>query len=137
MENPNPIPNPIPNPNPSPNPIPNPNQKPKKSKPRKKPKQKLKRKLKIPRALREQVWLKNFGKIYEKKCLIDWCQNIITVFDFHVGHNIPESKGGPTTIENLKPICARCNTSMSNNYSIQDWSKMGKDSATKSCCVCC
>jgi len=94
-------------------------------------------KTKIPRALREQVWLVNFGKKFERKCLIDWCKNIINVFDFHVGHNIPESKGGTTTIENLKPICSRCNTSMSNNYSIEEWCKMGKDSVKHYWWVCC
>ena len=85
-----------------------------------------KKKINIPRALREQVWLKNIGKKYENKCLIKWCQNKMNVFDFHVGHNIPESKGGATDIINLKPICARCNSSMSNNYSIEEWSKIGQ-----------
>ena len=107
------------------------------------------KKAKIPRALREQVWLISVGKFYEQKCIIDWCNNMMNVFDFHVGHNIPESKGGSTTIENLKPICSRCNSSMSNNYSIEEWSKMGKDSGketnkdsgkkhpVKPCCICC
>ena len=103
------------------------------------------KKAKIPRALREQVWLISVGKFYEQKCIIDWCNNMMNVFDFHVGHNIPESKGGSTTIENLKPICSRCNSSMSNNYSIEEWSKMGKESGKESgkkhpvkpCCICC
>ena len=94
-------------------------------------------KIKIPRALREQVWLVNSGKKFERKCLIDWCKNTINVFDFHVGHNIPESKGGTTTIDNLKPICSRCNASMSNNYSIEEWCKMGKDSVKTYWWVCC
>ena len=63
----------------------------------------------IPKALREQVWLQTIGKKYEHKCYIDWCDNLITVFDFHVGHNIPESKGGQISIENLRPICSDCN----------------------------
>jgi len=111
-----------------------------KQKPKKKKIIRLK-KTKIPRALREQVWLINIGKYYERKCVIDWCNNIMNVFDFHVGHNIPESKGGSSKIENLKPICARCNSSMSNNYSIEEWSKMGKESGKKDpvkpCCICC
>lgn len=82
-------------------------------------------KKKIPKALREQVWVQTIGHKFEHKCIIEWCNNIITVFDFHVGHNIPESKGGTTDITNLKPICARCNLSMGNQYSIEDWSKIG------------
>ena len=79
-------------------------------------------KTKIPKAVREQVWLRYFGKTYEHSCHTRWCQNIISVFDFHVGHDQPESKGGSLEISNLKPICARCNLSMSDNYTIQEWS---------------
>ena len=86
---------------------------------------KSKTKANIPKALREQVWLKNIGHQYEHKCLIDWCQNTISVFDFHVGHNIPESHGGKTDITNLKPICSRCNLSMGSQYSITEWNKIG------------
>ena len=32
----------------------------------------------LPRAVREQVWLKDMGKEYEGKCKIDWCNNEIT-----------------------------------------------------------
>jgi len=77
----------------------------------------------IPRALREQVWIQHTGKIFHSKCPTRWCQNWITVFDFQVGHNVPESKGGSTTIDNLVPLCSRCNQSMSNNYTFDDWSK--------------
>jgi 5-methylcytosine-specific restriction endonuclease McrA len=84
-----------------------------------------KKKETIPRALREQVWIQNVGPNFEHKCLVTWCQNKINAFDFHVGHNIPESKGGATNIKNLKPICARCNLSMGNKYSITEWTKMG------------
>lgn len=82
------------------------------------------RKAKIPKAIREQVWLQNLGKVYEHKCYVRWCQNTITVFDFHVGHDQPESKGGSLEISNLKPICARCNLSMSDNYTINEWEKL-------------
>ena len=46
----------------------------------------------------------------------------MTVFDFHVGHDKPESKGGTLDIENLKPICARRIFQFSDNYTIQEWS---------------
>jgi hypothetical protein len=80
-----------------------------------------KKKVKIPLALREQVWVQKMGKVFEGKCTTVWCSNKISVFDFECGHNIPESKGGPTVIENLVPICARCNRSMSNTYTFQEW----------------
>ncbi len=89
---------------------------------------KTKKKANIPRALREQVWIANVGETFKHKCLVEWCQNLMNVFDFHVGHNIPESQGGATDITNLKPICARCNLSMGNQYSIEEWGKMGQAS---------
>jgi 5-methylcytosine-specific restriction endonuclease McrA len=78
----------------------------------------------IPKAIREQCWLQTMGKIFEHKCYITWCNNTINVFDFHVGHDKPESKGGNLSIDNLKPICSRCNQSMSNNYTIEEWNKL-------------
>ncbi len=75
----------------------------------------------IPKALREQVWLKIYGETFANKCYIDWCTNKISPFTYHVGHNIPESKGGETTIHNLFPVCAKCNLSMSNKYTIEEW----------------
>ena len=82
------------------------------------------RKQKIPVAIREAVWIKRCGKVFEHKCLTSWCPNTITVFDFQSGHNIPESKGGPLTIENLYPLCARCNTSMGDRYTFDEWTKV-------------
>lgn len=78
-------------------------------------------KQKIPKALREQVWLVHVGQRFSSKCKVKWCMNEISVFDFQAGHNIPESKGGKTTIENLLPICGRCNVSMGSSYSIDEW----------------
>ena len=80
-----------------------------------------KRKATIPKALREQVWIKSMGHEFEGKCKVTWCKNMINVFDFQCGHNIPESKGGKTNIQNLIPICARCNISMGSSYTIDEW----------------
>ena len=85
------------------------------------------KKTKIPKALREQVWITHFGKTFEHKCYIKWCSNIITAFDFETGHNIPESKGGKTVIENLFPLCSRCNKSMNNNYTIDEFNLLSKE----------
>lgn len=83
-------------------------------------------KKKIPKKVKEEVWVTNFGRRYESKCYITWCSNKINVFNFHVGHDKPESKGGTDDINNLKPICDRCNLSMSNNSTIQEWNKKYK-----------
>ena len=93
-------------------------------------------KKKIPQALREQVWLSNAGKVFEIKCKTSWCANRITIFDFQCGHNIPESKGGETTLENLLPICARCNSSMGNRYTLDEWSKIYSTKPIFYRCMC-
>jgi hypothetical protein len=87
---------------------------------------KVRTKQNIPKALREQVWLTNVGKKFENKCQTKWCKNTMTVFDFQCGHDIPESKGGSTTIENLVAICSRCNQSMSNNFTFDEWNNLSK-----------
>ena len=82
------------------------------------------RKHKISIALREAVWIQKMGRVFSAKCPVAWCPNTISVFDFQSGHNIPEAKGGKTTIDNLIPICARCNLSMGDRYTIDEWSSM-------------
>jgi 5-methylcytosine-specific restriction endonuclease McrA len=73
--------------------------------------------------MREQVWLLHcHDKLFKHKCLVTWCENIMTPFNFEVGHNIPESKGGRTDTSNLRPICGKCNKSMGNEYSIDEFS---------------
>jgi hypothetical protein len=81
---------------------------------------------KIPKALREQVWITHVGKKFESKCYVRWCKNTITVFDFQSGHNVPESKGGSTDLRNLRPICSRCNSSMNDTYTIDEWVELSK-----------
>ena len=76
----------------------------------------------ISKKLREEVWLKHFGKTFSSKCPIQWCTREISVFSFEVGHNIPESKGGKTTIDNLIPICGDCNRSMGDRFTIDQFS---------------
>lgn len=85
----------------------------------------------IPKAVREQVWIQNFGKCFEHKCYVKWCKNKINVFNYQVGHDKPESKGGTLDLKNLKPICSRCNSSMSNNYTIKEWVKLCKKKSNR------
>ena len=79
------------------------------------------KKRKIPAAIREAVWVKHCGRVFEHKCITSWCQNRITAFDFQCGHNIPESKGGTLALTNLYPLCSRCNVSMGDRYTIDEW----------------
>jgi hypothetical protein len=75
----------------------------------------------IPKRIRELVWTTNNGETFIHKCFVTWCNNNINVFNFQVGHDIPESKGGTIDIDNLKPICGNCNLSMGNRYTITEW----------------
>ena len=93
-------------------------------------KKKVKKRKAIPKAVREQIWLREYGKAFEGKCKTPWCENKINVWDFHAGHNIPDSKGRSVDPNNLMPICSRCNLSMSDTYTFQQWAALGSP-ATK------
>jgi len=84
------------------------------------------RKATIPKALREQVWRVYNSTNYNASCYVQWCSNIVTPFNFEVGHNIPESKGGTLDIDNLRPICASCNRSMGDRYTIDEFSALSQ-----------
>lgn len=94
------------------------------------------RKKAIPKALREAMWLKRNGRVYEAKCATTWCPNKITVFTAQAGHNIPECKGGATTLQNLVPICSRCNQSMGSTYTFDEWCTLGHPSFMSKCFGC-
>lgn len=73
----------------------------------KKPKKKT-----IPVALKRNVWNKWIGEdIGKTKCL---CCKLteITMLNFVCGHIIAEANGGELKLDNLKPICVSCNSSM-------------------------
>ena len=81
------------------------------------------KRISIPKAVREQLWLRDYGRVFDAKCSIEWCNNDIDVFNYTVGHNIPVSKGGTNKISNLHCICSRCNSSMGNMYTIHEWNE--------------
>ena len=89
------------------------------------------RKKAIPAALRREVWIRHVGPVFEAKCVVSWCTTMLTPFSFQCGHDIPESKGGPTTVENLYPICSNCNHSMGNRYSIAEFNEQFEGSLHK------
>jgi 5-methylcytosine-specific restriction endonuclease McrA len=74
--------------------------------------QDAKPKVKISHSLRRNVWNMYIGEdIGSSTCP---CCDItkITQLNFDCGHVKPESSGGQTNINNLRPICGSCNTSM-------------------------
>lgn len=67
---------------------------------------------KIPAAVRTCVWNRFIGEAIGKGECFTGCGSTITQANFHCGHIVARKHGGNTKIENLRPICQRCNTSM-------------------------
>jgi hypothetical protein len=86
--------------------------------------QQLRKKQNIPHAIRWQVWLNYAGEHFQAKCSTPWCRNIMRAYDFQAGHIQAEAVGGPTTVNNLIPICATCNHSMGTMH-FRDWAIRG------------
>ena len=70
------------------------------------------RKKTIPKVVKDLTWQRWIGDdIAKAKCLCCGI-NEIKMNSFHCGHVISEADGGPTTVDNLRPVCATCNLSM-------------------------
>ena len=66
---------------------------------------------KIPVSVKNTLWSLHFPNVLEGKCKC--CQTeTITRNNFDCGHIISEKNGGYIKLENLKPICRSCNSSM-------------------------
>lgn len=66
----------------------------------------------IPAALKRKVWYTYIGEEHGNgRCYC--CQtSIIHQLSFHCGHVLSEKNGGELTLQNLRPICQNCNSSM-------------------------
>lgn len=84
------------------------------------------KKLAIPSALKDDVWVHYIGDRAKSLC---WCCNRIEIrmSSFHVGHVVSEANGGKAILENLRPICSRCNHGMGTN-DMRDYGFAFKDS---------
>lgn len=69
----------------------------------------------ISKSIKDLVWNTYNGKVYSSFCYVG-CGKKISVQNFICGHVHPKSKGGDVNIENLRPICLTCNSSMSNKH---------------------
>lgn len=81
-------------------------------------------KTKIPKKVKEELWILHNKKKFENKCFVKWCSTVINVFNFQAGHNIPHSKGGTINLYNLRPICGNCNMGMGDKYTIDEWNNI-------------
>ena len=70
------------------------------------------KKKKIPSTVKRLVWNEHVGEnIGKAKCMC--CKTTdITQLSFHCGHVMSEKNGGLIEVNNLKPICQNCNSSM-------------------------
>jgi Protein of unknown function DUF262/HNH endonuclease len=65
----------------------------------------------IPKQLKEYLWTRDFGKSIEGKCYC--CEKKITLTgQWDAGHIVAHANGGPTTADNLRPVCSPCNKQM-------------------------
>lgn len=66
----------------------------------------------IPATVRNSVWIKYIGS--EKETSVYFCCELqpIDRSNYECGHLISRSQGGPSTLDNLRPICDLCNESM-------------------------
>ncbi len=72
-----------------------------------------KRKKTIPKQIKDQVWSQYIGEdIAISYCFCCREEKIKMNGEYECGHVEAESKGGPTDVSNLRPICKKCNRSM-------------------------
>lgn len=65
----------------------------------------------IPAAVKNAVWDRWNGRLGFAPCFCCRRQEI-RMSSFHCGHVVARSKGGSDEVENLRPICQSCNSSM-------------------------
>jgi hypothetical protein len=75
------------------------------------PAKKRVKKEKIPATLKNIVWHKYFETSLTGLCQCCKVENISKAI-FDAGHIISEANGGQVVLDNLKPICKLCNSSM-------------------------
>ena len=66
----------------------------------------------IPLTLKRNVWNKHIGEAIGKTLCLCCKLSEITQLNFSCGHIISEFNGGNMKLDNLKPICVSCNSSM-------------------------
>jgi len=78
----------------------------------------------VPSAVRATVWDKYMGPFTEGECFC-CSRDKITVFNWDAGHIISVKYGGTDHVDNLRPICRNCNSSMGTQNMIEFMNKCG------------
>lgn len=81
----------------------------------------------VPKIKRQEVWYNYIGDTIGKTKCFCCSLNDITQFEFHCGHIVAKSNGGDFSIENLRPICSKCNLSMGNENMIEFMKRLKYD----------
>lgn len=66
----------------------------------------------IPAPLKRDCWNKWIGPNVAHTYCLCCNQHKISMNDFEAGHVISDAEGGELSVDNLKPICSKCNKSM-------------------------
>jgi len=53
------------------------------------------------------------------------CPNLVSAFEFEIGHVLAESKGGEKTVQNCRPICRACNGQCGNKEMFEWMASLG------------
>lgn len=76
------------------------------------PEEAKKRKEKIPAGLKRAVWNYYVGEPHGLAYCFAGCHGLISQTNFACGHLVAEKHGGRLVLQNLRPICTTCNSSM-------------------------
>jgi len=89
----------------------------------------------IPKKIKQLVWNTYIGE--DRGTNVCLCCGVtkISQMDFHCGHVISEANGGRITVDNLRPICALCNTSMGRTNMIAFMEDHHLSAKKVCCCV--
>jgi len=92
----------------------------------------VQRKRRIPKTLKRAVWDTYVGVDKGTAPCLCCERTPIRQLEFHCGHVISEARGGTTTVDNMRPICAQCNLSMGTQNLFEFKAKYFPSSETKS-----
>jgi len=93
-------------------------------------KKEKKTKEKIPASVKNTLWSNHFDNSIQGNC--QCCKTeVISKNNFDCGHIISEKNGGKVHLDNLKPICRSCNSSMGTTNMNDFMTKYGFDNIQK------